>query len=568
MSNRIPKSKLDAFDVRKEVSLRKLAESAFDQVSLDALTDVVSVNPDNGDILRYNAGLMAWENVPLPTSGGNPGGVDQQLQFNDNGVFGGISGSGWDGVTLNLPSSMLTQNTLVLQTEASGGDVFAGVGAGDSQANMFHSEFDGVTTQTHSIVISQTGPRYQIDAGGPPLGRIIAHEGNVKTVGGESIFGSGDIAVTGSSPAGTTGDIQYRSSTGTFAATAGFNYDTGTNTLTVNNIQSNQYFNTGTATTIFGTGNANPVQMVTEFSGTVGVLDLIANDSAGTAVAELRLRSNQAAPLFWDGTTQSTVLHSGNVKTVGGESILGTGDIPVTGGPVAAEDVTYDNTTSGLAATDVQAAIDELAGQSVVIPDAQIVSALGNSFALKIDPQLYSPSGNYFDVAGESALTASAHSRAFRGASGGKWYFEVAVSGTVGGGTTSIGVVRTQTTAASSQVGSSGSGLGTSWGLLGDGRRFSGSAPAYGSAYGNGDVVMVACDMTPAAGSRKIWWGLNGTWFASGDPAAGTNEAFANLTQLVAPGVTPGTGTCTLTLRLRSSEFSYSPPSGFSPWVT
>jgi hypothetical protein len=305
------------------------------------------------------------------------------------------------------------------------------------------------------------------------------------------------------------------------------------------------------------------------------------------------LAGTEPVPIYQDGATKQTTTGAIAALAEAGTTVSGTAPsspaqgalwldtsgaidvlkVWVSGSPGAwvpvntATTNTYSNTTSGLAATDVQSAIDELAGQSVVIPDAQIVSALGNSFALKIDPQLYSPSGNYFDAAGESSLTASAHSRAFRGASGGKWYFEVAVSGTVGGGTTSIGVVRTQTNAASSQVGSSGSGLGASWGLLGDGRRFSGSATSYGSAYGNGDVVMVACDMTPAAGSREIWWGLNGAWFASGDPAAGTNSAFANLTQLVAPGVTPGTGTCNLTLRLRSSEFSYTPPSGFSPWV-
>lgn len=32
-----------------------------------------------------------------------------------------------------------------------------------------------------------------------------------------------------------------------------------------------------------------------------------------------------------------------------------------TGGETAAEDITYDNTTSGLTATDVQSAIDEVA---------------------------------------------------------------------------------------------------------------------------------------------------------------------------------------------------------------
>jgi hypothetical protein len=518
MSNRIPKSKLFFFDTAEETSLRRLAEAAFDQVSLDALTDVVVSNPNDGEILQYNDILMAWENVPLPNQ--------QVANLDDIGDVTITAVADEDVLTYDAGTGRWTN------APASGGP-----GA---------TSLDDLTDVTLSTLVDE---------------EVLSYD----SVSGQWINIGVDKVVN---LAGTTGDIQYRGTDGYFAATSGFNYTTGTNTLTVDNIRSNQYLNTGTATTIFGTGNASPVQMVTEFSGTVGVLDLIANNSTGTAVAELRLRSNQTAPLFWDGTTQSTVLHSGNVKTVGGESILGSGDIPVgSGGPVDAEDVTYDNTASGLSATDVQAAIDELAGSSVVIPDSQIVSALGNSFALKIDPQLYSPSGNFFDVKNEVASARSAHSRAFRGMSGGKWYFEVFVSGATSA-QTRIGVVRPGTGANSVNVGDDGSGAGQSWAFLGDGRRGSGSFVSYGPAFGSGAVIMVACDMTPAPGSRKIWWGVNGTWASSGDPAAGTNEAFATLQEIVAPGVSPGPATCTLTLRLRSSEFSYTPPSGFSPWVT
>ena len=235
------------------------------------------------------------------------------------------------------------------------------------------------------------------------------------------------------------------------------------------------------------------------------------------------------------------------------------------GGPSAAADVAYDNALSGLAATDVQDAIDELESRTIVIPDAQVVSALSNSFALKCDAGLYSPSATYFDVANETANALSAHSRAFRGGSGGKWYCEFAVSGTVGGGTTSVGVVRTGSVT-SSQVGGSASGLQQSWGVLGDGRKASGTYTSYGTAYAGGDVIMVALDMTLAVGSRKIWFGKNGTWYDSGDPVAGTGEAFANVQTLVAPAASPSSAV--ITMRLRASDFTYSPPTGFSAWVT
>ena len=47
--------------------------------------------------------------------------------------------------------------------------------------------------------------------------------------------------------------------------------------------------------------------------------------------------------------------------------------------------------------------------------------------------------------------------------------------------------------------------------------------PAYGALV-TGDIVMIACDMA----TGKHWFGKNGTWFSSGDPAAGTGAAFTD----------------------------------------
>ena len=46
---------------------------------------------------------------------------------------------------------------------------------------------------------------------------------------------------------------------------------------------------------------------------------------------------------------------------------------------------------------------------------------------------------------------------------------------------------------------------------------------SYGSEIGS--ILMWAFD----ADNGKIWWGEDGTWFASGDPAAGSNEAFSSI---------------------------------------
>jgi hypothetical protein len=53
-----------------------------------------------------------------------------------------------------------------------------------------------------------------------------------------------------------------------------------------------------------------------------------------------------------------------------------------------------------------------------------------------------------------------------------------------------------------------------------------GSEIAYGSSWTSvGDVIGLAFD----ADNGKIWWAKNGTWQASGNPAAGSNEAFSGL---------------------------------------
>lgn len=66
MSN-IKKSKLFPFPVDEEVALRKLFEGVLEETSLGEISDVLISNPDDQDILQFNESLMVWENVPLPS---------------------------------------------------------------------------------------------------------------------------------------------------------------------------------------------------------------------------------------------------------------------------------------------------------------------------------------------------------------------------------------------------------------------------------------------------------------------------------------------------------------------
>jgi len=98
---------------------------------------------------------------------------------------------------------------------------------------------------------------------------------------------------------------------------------------------------------------------------------------------------------------------------------------------------------------------------------------------------------------------------------------------------------------------------------LWDGSKYNGSGSSYGSgSSATTDVFQCALDLD----NGKIWWGKNGTFFASGDPAAGTNAAFTNLSgQSVAPtaGVYGSSSSNGAIINFGQRPFAYTPPTGF-----
>jgi len=101
----------------------------------------------------------------------------------------------------------------------------------------------------------------------------------------------------------------------------------------------------------------------------------------------------------------------------------------------------------------------------------------------------------------------------------GKWYAEFKVTDLAGSNSyIRIGVVSAEQNAV--DLG----GPNETYAFLGDGRKYvEGSASSYGSALNVNDIVMVALDTD----NNKVWYGANGTWFASGDPSSNSNESHA-----------------------------------------
>ena len=104
-------------------------------------------------------------------------------------------------------------------------------------------------------------------------------------------------------------------------------------------------------------------------------------------------------------------------------------------------------------------------------------------------------------------------------AANGKWYAEFKVTDLAGSNSNiRIGVVSAEQNAV--DLG----GPNETYAFLGDGRKYvEGSASSYGSALNVNDIVMVALDTD----NNKVWYGANGTWFASGDPSSNSNESHA-----------------------------------------
>lgn len=151
--------------------------------------------------------------------------------------------------------------------------------------------------------------------------------------------------------------------------------------------------------------------------------------------------------------------------------------------------------------------------------------------------------------------------RSTLGKSAGKYYAELLVNTYSGGGNLIVGFVdgsaSLTTYAGNSAKGRGGQLNGTSYvnGWT------AGSAWA-GAAATN--VIGLAIDLSAGKGFIAV----NNTWQGSSDPAAGTNAWVTAVTGTVYVATSPaGTGN-RVTLRTKASQFTYSPPSGYSAWAT
>ena len=148
------------------------------------------------------------------------------------------------------------------------------------------------------------------------------------------------------------------------------------------------------------------------------------------------------------------------------------------------------------------------------------------------------------------------------GFSSGKWYWEYRMEGSNAYG--GAGIIDPTTTAFHDMMRSSTPSIPLTGGFQ---RNQDGTVSSPGvtnvssGAISNGDVAMFAVDYD----SGKVWVGTSGTWYNSGDPAAGTNPTITIQTLTTAvPFFSPtDSGSQTYYINWGQRAFEYTQPTGF-----
>jgi hypothetical protein len=138
----------------------------------------------------------------------------------------------------------------------------------------------------------------------------------------------------------------------------------------------------------------------------------------------------------------------------------------------------------------------------------------------------------------------------------GKWYWEVTLTVSSNPRVGMYDIGKALPTAA-------GLGATNSWAIINSPSRlyYQGTTVAYGSFVGSsGSVVMIAYDPT----NGNLWFGENGSWFASGNPATGANPSLTGVTgTAIVAAASSGSGSNTFDYNFGQRPFTYTAPSGF-----
>ena len=154
-----------------------------------------------------------------------------------------------------------------------------------------------------------------------------------------------------------------------------------------------------------------------------------------------------------------------------------------------------------------------------------------------------------------ATYTAWKSVRAILGKPSGKWYWEIKISVDANRCLIGIGTIDESV---DTYVGDTANGY--SYHDF-DGQKFHDDVgTVYGDTFTLNDIIGIALDLD----NGKLWFSKNGVWQASGDPEAGTNEAWSGISGTFFPMYSPYANTDAAIANFGASSFSYSVPSGFN----
>jgi hypothetical protein len=235
-------------------------------------------------------------------------------------------------------------------------------------------------------------------------------------------------------------------------------------------------------------------------------------------------------------TDNSALTTSSNVGL--GKDFSGNGNYWTTNNISLTAGVTYDSMTDVPTLTSASAS------------NFAVLNPLGNNGGTVLD-------GN-INHTGTTALTANTLFP-----STGKWYCEMFCTAYGGGATlgyAAVGVIQSTQTlnTVPTSVASVPAGI---WEYRNDAIKINnGSSASYGNTWTANDLIGIAFDVD----AGKVWFAKNNTWQASGDPAAGTNAAYTNLSGSIGVLINDfGTYSNSFAANFGQRPFTYTPPSGF-----
>ena len=140
----------------------------------------------------------------------------------------------------------------------------------------------------------------------------------------------------------------------------------------------------------------------------------------------------------------------------------------------------------------------------------------------------------------------------------GKWYAEFTFTSTLADNNGGCGIMLESGTSSPGELANT-----VRWADAANLRQ-NAAGSSYGTALSVNDVVMVAYD----AGAGKVWFGKQGTWFASGNPATDTSPSATGITSTGRFASYHYSTNATISTNFGQRPFAYTPPTGFQALCT